>query len=104
MVSLAGRNGKPGQSRGRRTRQAAWLVLVVTRHTRERDGCIQRDWRKEAVRDTDITRLCESDSMRERERQCGDMNEGSVVKAVRKEVWMLGFDESVPLYSVLLCH
>ena len=32
------------------------------------------------------------------------MNEGSVVKAVRKEVWMLEFDESVPLYFVWLCY
>ena len=35
-----------------------------------------------------------------RERQCGDMNEGSVLKAVLKEVRILQFEESLPLFVV----
>ena len=76
--SLSGRDGTPCQSRSFQARQAAWLVPVVTRHKREWGASRGSGGR----------------------RQCGDMNEGSVVKAVLNEVRILEFDESVPLYFV----
>jgi hypothetical protein len=65
----------------------------------KRGGRINREWPDEAVCDTNRETVCKREE-RARERQCGDMNKGSVVKAVLKEVRILLFNESVPQYRV----
>ena len=87
------------------------MVLVVTRHRRDRgvnqEGVRQRGQcatrtERDSVRERERER--ERESVCEREKQCGEMNEGSVVKALLKEVRMLEFNESVLLLLFSRCR
>ena len=82
--------------------------VVVTRHRRDR-GVNQEGLRQCATRtERDSVRERERERVRERvcvrEKQCGEMNEGSVVKALLKEVRMLEFNESVLLLLFSRCR
>ena len=82
MVSASGRDGRPSKSRGRRARQAAWLVLVVTQ---ERVGHIKREWPDEAVCDMD--RASERESQREVRERERESERQAVRESVREAVW-----------------